>query len=261
MGEDSRSAGIRFVEIPAGEFVFHFVQADSKGRRIDGRRKVLIPKPFEMSTYEVTQAQYEIVMGTNPSYFRRPVNPVEQVSWDDANEFCRRLSESPDEKAFGYSYRLPTEEEWEYACRAGSTTVFSFGDDEAKLPEFAWFADNSGANRLESAKLVATLNNDMFAAAVIENNGRPHAVGRRKPNLFGLFDMHGNVYEWCGESGRSSSAEKAYRAAVPDPAIRGGSWWVDPGRCQSAFRHTFNQAFRNADIGFRVVRERTTLSP
>lgn len=211
-----------------------------------------------MSAYEVTQAQYEKVMGTNPSNFRRPVNPVEQVSWDDATEFCRRLSELPEEKAAGFSYRLPTEAEWEYSCRAGSMTAFSFGDDESKLDQFAWFADNSGSKRLDSQLMFAKHAIDFVVKETLANNCRTHAVGRKKANLFGLYDMHGNVYEWCQDKSWTPTGRTVTVPLTPvaDPAIRGGSWWVEAGRCRSAFRHVVNQAFRNVDIGFRVVRER-----
>ena len=132
-----------------------------------------ITKPFYLGRHEVTQEQYERVMGVNPSNFKGPQHPVEQVSWDDAVSFCDKLSALPEEQAAGRMYRLPTEAEWEYACRAGSTTRYSFGDDEADLGDHAWFDDNSSPRHIRWA--------------------------RSSPNAWGLYDMHGNVWEWCAD--------------------------------------------------------------
>ena len=139
-----------------------------------------ITKPFCIGVFEVTQQQYQKVMGTNPSRFKGPQNPVEQVSWNDAVEFCRKLSALPAEKSSGYEYRLPTEAEWEYACRAGTTTKYSFGDSESELGDYAWYG------------LVERL---MEIADERGNSGeKSHPVGGKKPNAWGLFDMHGNVF-------------------------------------------------------------------
>ena len=132
---------MEFKLIPAGKFIM------GEG---DQAHEVTQTKPFKIGVHEVTQAQYEQVMGVNPSHFKGADNPVEKVSWDDAVEFCRRLSDLPAEKAAGHVYRLPTEAEWEYACRAGTTTKYSFGDDESDLGDHAWFLENflenSGTN-------------------------------------------------------------------------------------------------------------------
>ena len=114
--------------------------------------EVILTTSFKMGVHEVTQAQYEQVMGVNPSEFKGADNPVEKVSWEDAVEFCRRLSDLPAEKAAGHVYRLPTEAEWEYACRAGTTTKFSFGDDESNLGDYAWYGDNSDAQYSSSRR-------------------------------------------------------------------------------------------------------------
>jgi len=124
------------------------------------------------------------------------------VSWEDAVEFCRKLSELPAERAAGFAYRLPTEAEWEYACRAGTTTAYSFGDDSAELGEYAWYAENSG--------------------------GRTQPVGQKKPNPWGLYDMHGNVWEWCQD----------WHAAYPTGSVTdptgpsSGSFRVPPPRAK-----------------------------
>ncbi|TVS20852.1 MAG: formylglycine-generating enzyme family protein [Planctomycetaceae bacterium] len=250
----TNSIGMRFALIPPGEFdmgsteeevarLLQEAKQDKASRwylnRIRGqapKHRVRITRPYYMGIYEVTQAEYQRVMGTNPSRFTgNPIRPVEQVSWNDAVEFCRRLSEDPKEKALGAVYRLPTEAEWEYACRAGTTSHFSFGDDVSILSRYAWLTTNS--------------------------RGSTQPVGRLRPNAFGLFDMHGNVFEWCADWHAD-----AYYAKSPgeDPTgpesgssrvIRGVSWtYTSPGRFRSAYRDCAEPATRRHHRGFRVVR-------
>ncbi|MCX5655678.1 MAG: formylglycine-generating enzyme family protein [Planctomycetota bacterium] len=201
-----------------------FMMGDGKDQH-----EVAISKPFYMGVTEVTQAQYEAVMGTNPSNFKGATNPVEMVSWNDAAEFCKKLSEKTRQ-----AVRLPTEAEWEYACRAGTQTAFSFGDDPSALGDYAWHMGNS--------------------------KGMTHHVGRKKPNAWGLYDMHGNVYEWCADW------YGAYpKGSVTDPSgpatgnglrvLRGGSWdLVDTGNFRCAFRDNYVPAGRDRDVGFRCAR-------
>ena len=137
--ESAESIGMEFKLIPAGTFTM----GDASGDDDETPHEVTLTKPIKMGVHEVTQAQYEQVMKNNPSKFKGADHPVVMVSWTDAVEFCRRLSELPAEKAAGNVYRLPTEAEWEYACRAGTTTKFSFGDDESDLGDYAWYDDNS----------------------------------------------------------------------------------------------------------------------
>jgi len=195
--------------------------------------QVTLTKPFELGVYAVTQEQYENVMGKNRSKFKGPRNPVEQVSWDDAVEFCRRLSELPAEKSEGYVYQLPTEAEWEYACRAGTKTKYSFGDSESELVDYAWYVENSGMTT--------------------------HPVGGKKPNPWGLYDMHGNVFEWCqdwhGDYRRGSVTDPSGASLGSVRVYRGGSWKVRllSGLCHSANRRG-TPGRRRHDLGFRVLR-------
>ena len=235
------SIGMQFVPIPAGTFMMGY--ADYGPAQVTGpAHKVTLTQPFELGVYEVTQQQYEKVMGTNPSIYKSPVNsmnvvmplnPVNVVSGIDAVAFCQRLSEMPEEKATGHVYQLPTEAEWEYACRAGTTTKYSFGDSDSELGNYAWYYENSG--------------------------DRSHAVGLKKPNPWGLYDMYGNVSEWCYdgydvyESGSVTDPINQLRLRG-EQVIRGGSWNGHSGYCCSAWRDKLTPDFRRVHLGFRVVR-------
>jgi formylglycine-generating enzyme required for sulfatase activity len=200
------------------------------------QHEVTISKNYYLGVTEVTQGQYEKVMGKNPSWFQgnkiqgdNSNHPVELVSWEDAIEFCKKLSDLPEEKAAGRVYRLPTEAEWEYACRAGSKTAYSFGESSESLGDYAWFKGNS--------------------------NMQTHPVGEKKANAWGLYDMHGNVWEWCSYYGEYP------KGAVSDPVgpredssrvPRGGSWGYEAASCRSATRLRYAPSNRG-DIGFRVA--------
>ena len=224
----TNEVGMEFVLMPAGELLMGSPRGEP-GREANERpqHEVRITKAFYIGAHEVTQEQYAAVMGRNPSKFPGARNPVERVSWHDAVEFCARLSEKD-----GRTYRLPTEAEWEYACRAGSTTAYSFGDDPRRLDDCAWYSRNS--------------------------EHRPHEVGLKLPNAWGLYDMHGNVWEWCqdwyADGYRSSAAEDptgptsgSYRC------VRGGSWFDYPTPLRSAARGRDSPSNRPDDHGFRVV--------
>jgi formylglycine-generating enzyme required for sulfatase activity/serine/threonine protein kinase len=214
--------GMEMVLVPAGSFKMGSTNGQESEKPV---HDVTLNQSFYMGKYEVTQAQWQAVMGSNLSNFKGDNLPVEQVSWDDAIAFIVRLNAQKD----GYSYRLPTEAEWEYACRAGTT-----GDFAGDLDAMAWYDKNS--------------------------DNKTHDVGTKLPNAFGLFDMHGNVWEWCqdwyhdsysGAPGDGnawlSGGEQKYRV------LRGGSWYVSAHASRSAYRGWVTPDYRSYDYGFRVV--------
>ncbi|MCY2991291.1 MAG: SUMF1/EgtB/PvdO family nonheme iron enzyme [Planctomycetota bacterium] len=227
----SNSIGMKLVLLPAGEFLMGSLDSD---RGADANEKpqhrVQITKPFYLGVYEVTQAQYQKVVGSNPSHFKGESLPVEMVSWDDAVAFCKRLSEVAEERAAGRTYRLPTEAEWEYACRAGSTSKYSFGDSEAELGTYAWYNKNS---------IKAT-----------------HPVGAKQANAWGLYDMHGNVWEWCADGYGPYAAGAASDPSGPGLASyrvdRGGSCYGATAICRSATRNWSSPSDRDS-LGFRLA--------
>ena len=186
-------------------------------------------QPFAMGKYEVTQEQWYAVMGTLPSKFKGRTLPVEQVSWDDAQEFVKRLSEKT-----GKNYRLPSEAEWEYAARAGSQTRYYFGDNENDLGRYAWFSGNS--------------------------RDTTHQVGEKEPNAFGLHDMLGNVWEWTADcwndnyNGAPSDGSGWTSGPCGLRVLRGGSWVNDPQNARSAFRTAGSASYRTGILGFRLAR-------
>ena len=228
------SVGMALVLIPPGEFLMGSPDSDKDAREAEKpQHLVQITKPFYLGAYEVTQEEYEQVIGNNPSEFEGdPQRPVETVSWEDAEKFCERLSEKE-----GKTYRLPTEAEWEYACRAGSRTKYCFGDSVTSLGDYAWFEDNSG--------------------------GTTHPVGEKKPNAWRVYGMHGNVQEWCADG-----YEKGYYANSPsvDPqgassgystryhVLRGGTSFTRSETSRSAFRNRNPPSHRNDGMGFRICR-------
>jgi len=224
---------LEMVYIPGGSFLMG--SPDGTGRDNEHPQHRVTLSPFCLGKYPVTQAQWMAVMGKNPSHFKGNDLPVESVPWHDAVKFCEAIS-----KRTSKTYRLPTEAKWEYACRAGSTSLYCFGDDEGRLSEYAWYDKNSGE--------------------------KAHPVGQKKPNAWGLYDMHGNVWEWCQDW-----HDEDYYARSPenDPqgpksgeyrAWRGGSWgengaWdcISSDYYRSAFRSPYALDYASIDVGFRVV--------
>jgi formylglycine-generating enzyme required for sulfatase activity len=232
----SNGITLEMVQIPGGSFMMGS-PASEKGRTQDEspQHQVNVPA-FSMGKYVVTQEQYQQIIGKNPSSFKGAKRPVEQVSWKNAVEFCQKLSEKT-----GREYRLPSEAEWEYACRAGTTTPFHFG--ETITTELANYNGTSiYASEPKGKYLQKTTD-----------------VGSFPPNAFGLYDMHGNVWEWCQDDWHNN-----YIDAPKDGSgwtsrsgntklLRGGSWYFNPGNCRSAYRHYSNLDHNNIRIGFRVV--------
>ena len=226
--EITNSIGMKFVVIPAGTFSMGSANGDYDERPV---HQVTISKPFYLSAYEVTNADGIAVKRFVSSKWKGDTLPIESVTWEEAEAFCSSLSALPAERAAGRVYRLPTEAEWEYACRAGTTTAYSFGDDESLLGDFAWFGANAG--------------------------GSTHPVGQKKPNGWGLYDMQGNVWEWCSDRYGDYAA-----AAATDPqgpaqgsyrVLRGCSWDSSARRCRSADRFRFDPSHRYSYHGFRLA--------
>jgi WD40 repeat protein/serine/threonine protein kinase len=239
----TNSIGMKLARIPAGKFLMGSPENEPGRQANEGpQHEVTITKPFHIGVYEVTQAEYEKVTGKNPSKFNKANgpdasgdHPVEMVSWDDAVAFCQKLSELPEEKKAGRLYRLPTEAEWEYACRAGTRTAYSWGDDPKQLKDHGWFTENSG--------------------------GSTHPAGKLLPNGWGLFDMHGNLYEWCQDVYDPNLYSKG---PFQDP-VGVGTGNIHPGRggaigrnalfCRSSYRSYGASTDRDELTGFRVVCE------
>jgi serine/threonine protein kinase/formylglycine-generating enzyme required for sulfatase activity len=225
---------IKFRLIPAGKFMMGSLP--SEAGRVDGedQHEVSISKPFYMAITETTQAQWLAVMGDNPSHFSGDLNrPLENITWDQANQFGAILSQSPLGRAF--HFRLPTEAEWERACRAGSKTRFCFGDDAATLAQYGWYKDNAA-----------------------ETN---HPVAQLKPNEWGLYDMHGNVGEWCADWFdanyylKSSPADPTGPSSGVDHVNRGGNILTPPYHLRCADRRREPVKIRHFSLGFRLVCE------
>jgi formylglycine-generating enzyme required for sulfatase activity len=256
--------GMEFVRVPEGRFLMG--QTEAENAYLIGEFEAeeyleyyldelpqheVILSGFWMGKYPVTQEQWVAVMGTNPSYFQQDrvgekwrTHPVEQVSWDDGQEFLKQLNEQVRSNRFSgqegllkqslqTEFRLPSEAEWEYACRAGTATIFFFGDDVRQLPNYAWYLENSGV--------------------------RTQPVGQLKPNAWGLYDMHGNVWEWCQDWYQS---DYYGQSPIKNPwgplsglghVKRGGSWTHPVGSCRAANRLYEAHDFRYANLGFRLV--------
>ena len=240
--------GLPMVPIPGGRFIM----GDDSAEHDQKPAHPVRVSPFLMDVTEVTQASYQELTGRNPSKFQQPDRPVERVSWVAAAQYCnlRSLREGltpcydPQTLACNFDadgYRLPTEAEWEYACRAGTTTAWSFGDDKGRLDRYAWYKGNA--------------------------KGMTQPVRRKEPNAWGLYDMHGNVAEWCNDYYAGDYGSPAEQSDPRGPAsgdqrvLRGGSWKVSEESCRCAARAAEAPGFADACFGyeaygFRCVRRK-----
>ena len=219
---------VEVIYIPSGTFWMGSFSGEGDDDE-HPRHQVTISKSFQMLKYEVTQSQWKAVMGNNPSLFSGDNNPVETVSWSDCQSFISKVNELSQD----HTYRLPTEVEWEYACRAGSTTTYSYGNDSAQLGQYAWCSSNS--------------------------DRKTHSVGGNKANAWGLYDMHGNVWEWCQDWYNSDYYDNSPSTDPQGPnsgtyhVIRGGGWNSYAEYCRSADRN--DAPYGGYDnIGLRLVR-------
>jgi formylglycine-generating enzyme required for sulfatase activity len=233
--------GMEFVLIPAGTFMMGtpvdqldaIAGEDASYRDLieheAPQHQIVISQPFCLGKYPVTQAQWQTVMETNPSEIKGANRPVENVSWADAQAFMQKLN---DLEGDSRHYRLPTEAEWEYACRAGSNTLYYFGDDESQLGEYAWYGGSL--------------------------DGHPQPVGQREPNTWGLHDMLGNVWEWCRDWYDKSYYQKSTAVDPQGPdaganrVIRGGVWASPAQHVRAAFRG-WRSPGGHQGVGFRCA--------
>ena len=230
----TNSIGVEMVLIEPGKFMM-----GSETGRDDERpvHRVTLTRPFYMGATEVTLGQWKAVMGNVPPHCEHADHPVHNVSWQECMEFCRKLTEKEKGEGLlpaGAAYRLPTEAEWEYACRAGSETAYCFGDDPDELDDYAWYGANSG--------------------------GRTHPAAQKKPNAWGLYDMHGNAYElcldWYGPYERDEAVDPTGPARGTHRVVRLGSHCPGCGAdaCRSAARSKTEPDYTSGTLGFRLVR-------
>jgi formylglycine-generating enzyme required for sulfatase activity len=226
--------GMKFVWIPPGSFVMGSPKEEKERQDNETQHKVTLTKGFCMGVYTVTQEEWRAVMRNNPSHFRGEKNlPVDNVSWDDCQEFLEKLREKDKQP-----YRLPTEAEWEYACRAGTTTPFHFGNtpstDQANYNGNYIYGDGKkGSNRKKTTP-----------------------VGSFPANAWGLHDMHGNLWQWCEDWHGDYPQKDAVDPQGPNEGqyrvLRGGSWYDFPQHCRSTFRVRYRPGLSYSRLGFRL---------
>ena len=231
-------SGIEMVKISAGTFMMGGKEGD-----VDEKPHKVTLDSFYMDKYLITQEEFEKAMKGNPSRWKGAKNPVEQMRWSDAVKYCNARSSlegiqpcySLKTWECNYNangYRLPTEAEWEYACRAGTKTPHYFGDDPAKLKNYAWFKENSG--------------------------GRPRPVGQKLPSLWGLYDMYGNVWEWCNDFYKVDYYKESPENNPKGPktgktkVLRGGCWNSSADECRSSYRYNENPGFADVCFGYDI---------
>jgi len=238
-GKLKNSIGMEFASIPAGKFLMGSPATEEGRDQNENQHEVTLTQGFRMGVHEVTQAQYEQVMGKNPSAFKGATLPVERVSYDDALEFCQKLSDLPAEKAAGRKYRLPTEAEWEYACRAGTSTPFHFGNE----------LNGTQANCNGNAPYGTTPKGPYLR--------KTSSVGSYPANAWGLHDMHGNVMEWCqdwyGDYPKYLNKDPKGSSNGERRVLRGGSWGYGASYCRAGMRDWDAPGYRSSSCGFRLL--------
>jgi formylglycine-generating enzyme required for sulfatase activity len=259
------------VDIPSGKFWM----GSPEGIGDDDEKPYhqVTVKAFRMGKYPITQAHWyaiakspmiDLDLNPNPSYHRGDNKPVEQITWYEAQEFCARLSQLT-----GESYRLPSEAEWEYACRAGATeySEYCFGDDLSQLDDYGWYGNNSGDCPIDADRIWEEVDRDVgrYTQRLRQNNNRTHPVGQKLPNAWGLYDMHGNVWEWCADDwhddyrGAPMDSQirtkdiNNYEVSETNKSLRGGSWYDSERDCCSANRIGYTANNRGSFLGFRIV--------
>ena len=231
--------GMELVLIFPGEFLMGSPSAEKGRGEEEDQLAVTLTQPFYLSRYVVTQAEWFQVMGTRPWGRAEWVvfghrYPATYVSWHSASGFCEILTEQGVGLPSGWSFSLPTEAQWEYACRSGTTTRFSFGDDEDQLHRYGWYTNNADATGEQYA----------------------HEVGQKLPNGWGLYDLHGNVWEWCvdyWQDQRQGGTDPRVDEVSPSRIRRGGSWCFAAEYCRSASRFFHNPIESRSSLGFRVA--------
>ena len=234
---------LEMIAIPGGTFLMGSPENEAERQDYESPKHQVTVPSFFMGKYPLTQAQYQAILGSNPSYFKGNNRPVETVSWDDAVLFCQKLSQRT-----GKSYRLPSEAEWEYACRAGTKTPFSFGDNIT--PDLVNYDGNYPYKSAPKGKYrEQTTDVETFT-----------------PNSFGLYDMHGNVWEWCEDdwhenyiNAPTDGSAWNSRSGNNTKTLRGGSWYRDARFCRAANRYGYSRDSRYDYYGFRVVSSFRTL--
>jgi formylglycine-generating enzyme required for sulfatase activity len=238
---------LEMIAIPGGTFLMGSSENESERRDDESPQHQVTVPSFFMGKYPLTQAQYQAILGSNPSYFKGNNRPVETVSWDDAVRFCQKLSQRT-----GKNYRLPSEAEWEYACRAGTKTPFSFGDNITTD-----LVNYNGNYPYKSAP------KGKYREQTTDVGTFPPTF---PPNPFGLYDMHGNVWEWCEDDWHENYIDAPTdgsawnsQSGSNTKLLRGGSWYLDARYCRSAFRNGYSRGYRDFSCGFRVVSSFRTL--
>lgn len=250
---------LEMVKIPAGTFTMGFGSS---------KRKVTLEYEFYIGKYEITQAQFTAVMRRNPSRFRTADRPVDSVTWNEATLFCDELNRLlADKLPAGYKFALPSEEQWEYACRAGTDTTLNNGENmivrgvnnSPNLDKLAWYRGNC------AWQYELPAGHDVSVTAEFQYPGKlggTHPVGLKLPNSWGLYDMHGNVWEWCSNWYIQEESQAAYSRKDLRRTQRGGGWYNPEVRfCRAESRSGHTADARRQDIGFRaaLIRENETL--